>query len=151
MNDYQKQLVQNSFREIVPIADQVAALFYGRLFKLDPTLRPLFTSDMAQQGLKLMNTLKLAVSGLDELEKIVPALQSLGRNHVDYGVRDEHYATVGEALIWTLEQGLGEQFTDEVCDAWTETFGLLSTVMREAAREADPQTITKREETATPI
>ena len=135
MNDYQKLLVQKSFQQIVPIADQAAQLFYGHLFRLDPSLRPLFKGDMAQQGLKLMNTLQYAVASLDDVEKIIPALQSLGRNHVQYGVQDAHYATVGEALIWALDKGLGEQFTDDVRNAWLETYRLLSSVMREAARE----------------
>ena len=137
MNDYQKLLVQKSFQEVVPIADQAAQLFYARLFVLDPSLRPLFKNDMTQQGLKLMNTLQYAVAGLNDVEKIVPALQSLGRNHVDYGVEDAHYETVGEALIWALEQGLGDQFTEDVRSAWLEVYGLLSTVMREAAAEIE--------------
>ena len=135
MNDYQKQLVQSSFRHVVPIADQAATLFYDCLFSLDPSLRSLFKGDMAKQGLKLMNTLQLAVNGLDDLEKIVPALQSLGRRHAGYGVQDAHYATVGEALIWTLEQGLGAEFTAEVRAAWLETYRLLSSVMQDAANE----------------
>ena len=136
MNDYQKLLVQKSFQQIVPVADQAAQLFYDRLFALDPSLRPLFKSDMAQQELKLMHTLQHAVAALDDFEKIVPALQSLGRNHVEYGVQDAHYATVGDALIWMSAQMLGDQFTDEVRSAWLETYDLISTVMREAAAEA---------------
>ena len=135
MNEYQKQLVQNSFREVVPIADQAAALFYNRLFTLNPALRSLFSGNISQQGLKFMNTLKLAISGLDDLEKIIPALQQLGRSHANFGVEDAHYAMVGEALIWALEQSLGDTFTEEIWDAWAETYRLLSTVMREAARE----------------
>ncbi|MEM7532522.1 MAG: globin family protein [Chloroflexota bacterium] len=133
MNEYQRQLVQNSFRHVVPIADQAAALFYNHLFTLDPSLRPLFKGDMTQQGLKLTNTLQLAVNGLDNLEQIIPALHSLGRKHVDYGVQDAHYATVGEALMLTLAEGLGAVFTDEVRGAWQEVYGLLSGVMIEAA------------------
>lgn len=133
MNDYQKQLVQNSFRKIVPIADQVAVLFYKRLFILDPSLRPLFKGDMTQQGLKFINTIQAAVNGLDNLEGMISPLQSLGRNHIKYGVQDAHYETVGEALIWALEKGLGEGFTEETRSAWHETYSILSTVMREAA------------------
>lgn len=139
MNAHQKQLVQKSFARVIPIADQAAMLFYERLFTLDPSLRPLFKSDIRQQAMKLMNTLQYAVYALDDVETIIPALQSLGRNHVDYGVQDEHYATVGEALIWALAQGLGEHFTDEVRDAWMEVYGLLSTVMRDAAAEVNEE------------
>jgi len=136
MNNYQKHLVQQSFATVVPIADQVAMLFYNRLFTLDPSLRPLFKNDIKQQAMKLMNTLQYTVYALDDLETIIPALQSLGRNHVDYGVQDAHYATVGDALIWALMQGLGDEFTDEVHAAWVEVYQLLSSVMRAAAAEA---------------
>lgn len=134
MNDYQKQLVQDSFQAVAPIAEQAAELFYNRLFELDPALRPLFKGDMAEQGRKLMSALKLVVVGLNNLDKIVPALQSLGRNHARYGVQDAHYDTVGAALIWTLDAGLGDQFTDDVRDAWLAAYGLLSGVMQEAAK-----------------
>ena len=135
MNDIQKQLVQDSFRLVEPIGDQAAALFYDRLFFLDPSLRPLFKGDIEEQGRKLMNTLRLAVYGLDELERIVPALQQLGRNHVSYGVKDAHYSLVGDALIWTLAQGLGDQFTDDVRDAWIAIYEKLSTIMITASKQ----------------
>lgn len=135
MNDYQKQLVQQSFHSVVPIADQAAVLFYDKLFELDPALRPLFKGDMKQQGLKLMNTLKIAVNALDDLDAIIPALQELGRNHVKVGVQNAHYETVGESLIWTLDVGLGDAFTDDVRAAWAETYALLSGVMIAAANE----------------
>lgn len=135
MNAHQKQLVQQSFRQVVPIADKTADLFYNKLFALDPSLRPLFHGDMQQQGLKLMNTLKLAVNALDDVAHILPALQELGRKHVRYGVKTEHYTTVGTSLIWALEQGLGSAFTAEVRAAWVETYGLLSEVMIAAAEE----------------
>ncbi|MEX0732177.1 MAG: globin family protein [Aquisalimonadaceae bacterium] len=137
MTPEQKTLVQDSFAEIVPIADQAAALFYQRLFVLDPTLRPMFKGDMDEQGRKLMKMIGTAVNGLDRLEDIVPAIQHLGRRHVTYGVRDEHYNTVGAALIWTLEQGLGEAFTAETRMAWIEVYGILATTMKDAAAEAN--------------
>lgn len=135
MNDNQKQHVEDSFQLVLPIGRQAAALFYDRLVNLDPSLRPLFKGDIEEQGIKLMSTLRLAVNGLDEPEKIVLALQHLGRSHVKYGVQDSHYAVVGQALIWTLAQGLGDQFTDEVRSAWVATYDLLSTVMRDAAQQ----------------
>jgi len=132
----QKTLVQGSFATIAPIADDAAVLFYGRLFELDPTLKPLFRGDMAEQRKKLMQMLTAAVKGLDRLDQLVPVVEDLGRRHVAYGVADRHYDTVGEALLWTLEAGLGRAFTPEVKDAWATVYGLLATTMREAARDA---------------
>ena len=126
------------------MADLAAQLFYDRLFALDPSLHPLFKHDMARQRLKLMNRLQQAVAALDDFERIVPTLQNLGRDHAGYGVQDAHYATVGEALIWTLTQLLGDRFTEEVRDAWLETYNLLSRVMREAAAETQPSTFQSR-------
>jgi hemoglobin-like flavoprotein len=135
MNHEQIRLVQMSFEKVEPIAETAAMLFYGQLFTLDPSLRTLFHGDMKSQGQKLMAALKLVVKGLEKPETILPAVRSLGQRHVAYGVKDEHYATVGAALLWTLGQGLGEAFTHEVEDAWTTAYTLLATVMQEAAAE----------------
>jgi len=132
----QKSLVQDSFATIVPIADDAAALFYQRLFELDATLQGMFRGNMIEQRKKLMQMLTAAVKGLDRLEQLVPVLQDLGRRHVHYGVRDEHYETVGAALLWTLEMGLGSAFTTETREAWTAVYGLLAATMKDAAREA---------------
>jgi hemoglobin-like flavoprotein len=132
----QKVLVQNSFAAIAPNADAVAALFYGRLFEIDPSLRHMFRGDMAEQRKKLMQMLTAAVKGLDRLEQLVPVVQDLGRRHAKYGVADEHYDTVAAALLWTLEQGLGEAFTDELKGAWVTVYTLLATTMKNAANEA---------------
>jgi hemoglobin-like flavoprotein len=132
----QKTLVQKSFSTIQPIADDAAALFYRRLFELDPSLRQMFRGDMAEQRKKLMQMLTAAVKGLDRLDQLVPVVQDLGRRHAAYGVVDAHYATVGAALLWTLHKGLGSAFTPEVEDAWVTVYGLLATTMREAAHEA---------------
>lgn len=118
---------------MVPIKDKAAELFYGRLFELDPSLKPLFKGDMAQQGRKLMTMIGTAVSGLTRLDQIVPAVRDLGRRHVGYGVKDAHYATVGAALLWALETGLGPAFTPEVKAAWATTYGTLAGVMKQAA------------------
>ena len=128
----QKALVQESFAQVAPIADKAAELFYDRLFEIDPELRILFKGDMAEQRRKLMQTLQFAVAGLNTPDQLVPAVQELGRRHKDYGVCDADYDTVGAALLWTLEQGLGTGFTDEVRDAWTAVYGLLAGVMKSA-------------------
>lgn len=141
MSPIQKQLVQNSFAKVVPIADTAAELFYSKLFALDPKLKPLFKDDMKEQGRKLMHMIATAVNGLDHIEALVPAVQDLGRRHVAYGVTAAHYDTVGAALLWTLEQGLGPDFSPEVKDAWTAVYGLLAKVMKGAAYGA-PDAVT---------
>jgi hemoglobin-like flavoprotein len=128
-----KQLVQESFAKVVPIAEQAAALFYQNLFAQDPSLKPLFKGDMVEQGKKLMKMIATAVNGLDQLDAIVPAVQDLGRRHVQYGVTPQHYDTVGAALIQTLAQGLGPAFTPAVKEAWITVYGLLATTMKAAA------------------
>lgn len=139
MNPEQINLVQASFAEVRPIAVVAAELFYDRLFTLDPSLRPLFKGDMAHQGRMLMSMLNAAVNGLTNLEALTPVLRQLGARHLNYGVRAEHYATVGSALLWTLEQGLGDQFTPAVREAWSAAYGLLADVMQLGASEAQSQ------------
>jgi hemoglobin-like flavoprotein len=138
MNNMQKVLIQASFQKVLPIADAAAELFYGRLFELDPSLRPMFRGDMTQQGKKLMATLKVVVMGLDRLDQLIPAVEALARRHVGYGVKDEHYETVGTALIWTLQKGLGDSFTPSVATAWVAAYGLVAGVMKAAAAQVVP-------------
>jgi hemoglobin-like flavoprotein len=132
----QKTLVQDSFAVIAPIADDAAVLFYRRLFEIDPSLQPMFRGDMAEQRRKLMQMLTAAVKGLDRLDQLVPVVQELGRRHAAYGVADAHYDTVGAALLWTLEKGLGDAFTPETKEAWATVYGLIATTMQQAARDA---------------
>jgi hemoglobin-like flavoprotein len=131
----QVELVQTTWEKCVPIADQAAALFYGKLFELDPNLKPMFKSDIKEQGKKLMQMITAAVRGLNDLNRLVPVVQDLGRRHVGYGVKDQHYDTVGTALLWTLEKGLGDAFTPEVKEAWAAVYDLLATTMKNAAAE----------------
>lgn len=138
MQTQQVQLVRDSFALVQPIATQAAALFYGNLFTADPSLRALFRGDMENQGERLMTMIGGAVRLLDKPDALLPVLRSLGARHVGYGVVDAHYATVGGALLLTLEQGLGQAFTPEVRAAWTATYGLISSTMIEAANEAVP-------------
>jgi hemoglobin-like flavoprotein len=136
MTPEQAMLVKSSWENVAPISDKAAELFYGRLFELDPSLNSLFKGDMVEQGKKLMRMISTAVAALDRLEAVVPAVQQLGVRHVGYGVKDQHYDTVGAALLWTLEQGLGEGFTAEVKEAWTSVYGVLAGTMKSAAAEA---------------
>jgi hemoglobin-like flavoprotein len=134
MDEYTTQLVKESFDLVEPIAPQAAELFYAKLFALDPSLQRLFRGDMVAQGEKLMKMIGVAIGLLDKPQLLIPALQSLGRRHADYGVRDEHYDTVGTALLSTLEQGTGVAFTPEVREAWIDVYGVISRTMKEAAR-----------------
>lgn len=136
MTPEQIEHVQHTFARVAPIAEHAAALFYERLFMLDPNLRPLFKGDMVQQGRMLMQTLALAVRGLQNPMALVPALEQMGQRHVTYGVSEAHYDTVGSALLWTLEQGLGDAYTPAVAAAWQEAYGLLAGVMKAGARKA---------------
>ena len=133
MTPEQQALIRASFAKVVPIAPQAAALFYDRLFVLDPSLKPLFKGDMVEQGRKLMAMIGAAVSNLGKLEAIMPAVQDLGRRHATYGVQSTHYDTVASALLWTLKQGLGDEFTPPVEAAWTEAYKILATAMKSAA------------------
>ena len=120
---------------VLPISDLAAQLFYKRLFELDPTLRPMFKGDMQEQGRKLMQMIGMTVQGLSVPGEIMGLVADLGRKHVEYGVIDAHYDTVRTALMWTLGQGLGADFTPEVKMAWTEAYEFLSKVMKDAATE----------------
>ena len=137
MTPQQITLVQATFADVKPIATTAAELFYNRLFTLDPALRPLFKGDMGQQGQMLMSMIGAAVSGLKDLERLAPVVRQLGARHVRYGVQAQHYATVGSALLWTLDQGLGDKFTPAVREAWTAAYTLLSDVMLLGAMEEE--------------
>jgi hemoglobin-like flavoprotein len=133
MTPDQVTLVQESFKKVVPIADKAADLFYDRLFTIAPEVRSLFPADLSEQKKKLMQVLATAVTNLHQVEKVLPAVEELGRRHVAYGVTEKHYAPVGAALLWTLEQGLGPDFTPAVKAAWTETYMTVAGVMTKAA------------------
>jgi len=129
MTPDQVKLVQQSFSKVVPISDQAAVIFYDRLFEIAPSVKPMFTGDMAVQRGKLMAMLGAVVNGLGNLESILPAASALATRHVGYGAKAEHYPVVGSALLWTLEKGLGDAWTPEVADAWTTAYGTLSGYM----------------------
>jgi hemoglobin-like flavoprotein len=125
----QIKAIQDSFAKVAPISDQAAALFYGRLFEIAPEVKPLFRGDMQEQGRKLMATLAVVVSNLGNITSILPAASALAKRHVDYGVKASHYEPVGVALLWTLERGLGAQWTPDLKAAWGAAYGLLSQFM----------------------
>ncbi|MDD4880473.1 MAG: globin family protein [Gallionellaceae bacterium] len=133
MTPEQIALIQSSWTKVVPIKDTAAELFYGKLFELDPAVKPMFRGDMKEQGRKLMASLNVVVNGITNLGDLVPNIQEMGRRHVAYGVEAKHYDTVGAAILWTLEQGLGEDFTPATREAWTIAYTTLANVMKEAA------------------
>jgi hemoglobin-like flavoprotein len=136
MTPKQKSLIRETWKQVVPIAEIAASLFYKRLFELDPDIRALFEhTDMDAQHARLISSLSAVVGALDEVETIVPLLSELGQRHAGYGVEDRHYETVGDALIWTLRQGLGERWSLAAENAWAAAYTLVSGVMREAANE----------------
>ena len=129
MTPDQVKAIQDSFANVIPIADQAAALFYGRLFEIAPEVKPLFHGDMTEQGRKLMATLATVVNSLNNLEAVLPAASALAKRHVEYGVKAADYAPVGAALLWTLEKGLGDLWTPELAAAWGEAYKVLSEFM----------------------
>lgn len=136
MTPEQVTMVQDSFRKVVPIAGTAADLFYNRLFEIAPEVKPLFPADLSEQKKKLIAMLATAVNNLHQVDKILPAVQDLGKRHAAYGVTDKMYSPVGAALLWTLGQGLGSDFTPELKSAWTETYVTLAGVMQNAAATA---------------
>jgi hemoglobin-like flavoprotein len=129
MTPDQVKLVQDSFAKVAPISAKAAELFYGRLFEIAPQVRAMFPADMTEQRKKLMTTLAIVVNGLNNLDAILPAASALAKRHVSYGAEPAHYRTVGDALLWTLEQGLGPAWTPQVAAAWTSAYTTLSGYM----------------------
>lgn len=125
--------VQSDWAKVAPIAATAAELFYGRLFELDPGLRPMFPEDMAGQKRKLMQVLGAVIGALRDLEDAIPTIQALGVRHVDYGVTPDQYDTVGAALLWTLETGLGDAWSADSENAWSEVYSALASIMIDAA------------------
>ena len=136
MSPQQVELVQRSWRAVAPVGDTAAELFYGKLFSLDPGVRALFKNDLRDQGRNLTAMMSVAVHGLARPEKIIYAVEQLGRRHAAYGVQPRHYETVATALLWMLEQVLGEAWTPEVREAWSQAYTLLAKAMQGATRAA---------------
>jgi hemoglobin-like flavoprotein len=136
ITESQIALVQSSFIHVLPIAEAAGLLFYERVFTLAPGTRALFADDIGPQAKRTMEAVKTAVDGLRDLDVVGPFLVRLGARHVRYGVRHEHFDVVGEALLWTLGQGLGELFTPAVRDAWVAAWDVIAGAMRVGMRRA---------------
>lgn len=133
MDDTSAHLIRSTWAKAAAAHTDTARLFYGRLFKIAPETRPLFQDDLRKQGLKLIATLGFVVDNLTEPETLVPAAEALAIRHLDYNVQKEHYAFVSEALLWTLEQLLAAEFTDEVKAAWSDALRDIEAIMVKAA------------------
>jgi nitric oxide dioxygenase len=147
----QRWLVQNSWAKVVPMAPHVAELFFDRLYELDPFLEDLFPSDLSKLGAEWMRALGLAAPRLEEPSKLAPCLDGLSRMHVESGVRPGHYVTMGNALLWTLEQSLAEDFTQRVKEAWSVAYQLLSALMIQADAAAVPGSVVRATEPQSPV
>ena len=142
MTPDQISIVQETWKQVVPIEDAAGELFYRRLFEIDPSTCELFrATDMPAQRRKLLQMLTVAVRGLDNLDALASTVAELGRRHAGYGVTDAHYDSVGAALLWTLQQGLGEAWTPAVAAAWTAAYGFLSGIMRRTAVRNSARTV----------
>ncbi len=139
MTPEQVTLVQRSFSKVAPMSEAAAVLFYDRLFEVAPSVRVMFPEDMTEQRKKLMGVLAAVVSGLSNLDSILPVASALAKRHVAYGAKAEHYPVVGATLLWTLEKGLGEAWTPELAAAWTDAYGVLSSYMISGAYDTRPQ------------
>jgi len=129
LTEDQRRLVVESFAPLVPIADQASTYFYHRLWEIAPETRSMFGStDMAAQGMKLMQSLGVAVRAVHDLDSLTPYLRDLGQRHIGYGVAQEQYPLVGTALLWSIERCLGDDYTPELHDAWSATYALIISI-----------------------
>lgn len=147
----QRWLVQNSWEKVIPMAPHVAELFFDRLFELDPFLEDLFPSDLSKQGAEWMRALSLAAPRLEEPSSAAPCIEGLSRMHVEIGVRPGHYVTMGNALLWTLEQSLAEDFTARVKEAWSAAYQVLSALMIQADAAAVLGSVLRSGEPQSPV
>jgi hemoglobin-like flavoprotein len=138
MTPEQKWMVRRSFPAIATLSRAISMLFYGRLFQVDPSLRPMFKQDIEVQGRKLMDMLSALMSHIDSIEDMIPLLKALGQRHVGYGVRPEHYPLVANSLIWAIAMALDEEFDPELRNAWKTLIELVAGVMKEGAAEVPP-------------
>lgn len=144
MKNEQIKAIQKSFRLVAEHSDVAASVFYNRLFEIEPDLRGMFPSDLTEQKQKLMKTLGVAVAGLERFSDLELVLKQLGKKHADYGVREEYYPIVGEALLWTLKNLLSAiDFDDQTEEAWIEMFEMISATMIRAARKPIVESVVK--------
>src|SRR5918995_6987732 len=129
LTDHDIRLLQSSSDLVRPIAETAGLLFYERIFPLAPATRALFDDDLPRQAARTMAAVGTVVDGLPDLDRVTTFLVRLGARHVRYGVQPEHFDVVGAALLWTLEQGLGDLFTPPTRDAWIAAWDVIANAM----------------------
>jgi hemoglobin-like flavoprotein len=138
MTREQRILLRQTFENLIPLPRKFGVLFYQRLFELDPSLRDLFRGEMDQQASMLVQALALSVLKLIDEGRVSGTVTELGARHEGYGVLAAHYGTFGAALVWTLEQRLGDGFTPAIREAWEEAYRELAVAMQRAGSDASP-------------
>jgi hemoglobin-like flavoprotein len=133
----QIELIRQSWSRVLPIAEQAGLLFYEKLFTAAPGIRHMFKPDINPQANKLIQVLGYVVSKLNKMEELLPEVKKLGERHNAYGAQPAHYEVVGQCLIATLKDGLGDHWTPEVQDAWLTAFNAIKNVMIVAQEEAN--------------
>ena len=133
------ELLESSFEALKPRGAELVEYFYDQLFEQHPGVLPLFSEiDMQEQQGKLLSALALVVANLRTPDVLVPALQELGQKHVGYGAEPAHYGAVGQVLLESMAAIAGDLWNDELQEAWAEAYGIVSSVMIEAASEVEP-------------
>jgi len=122
MNNLKMLLIKSSWSYLLLQSEEASDVFYDQLFELNPPLKALFKHDMKAQGKKLVDMITLIVTNLQSMENILPEIHALGKRHLQYGTRPEHYDMVGEALLWTLKNFLSDKWDDQMADAWHEVY-----------------------------
>ena len=135
MTQRQIEIIEETWDYVIMNTEEAGMIFYARLFETNPSLRKLFNSDIVTQSQKLISMITFIVNKINNLDGVVKDIKMLGQRHVNYEVKPEHYSAVGATLLWTLEQGLGSKWNDEVSKAWSDVYTLLSNTMMEGASE----------------
>ena len=134
MTPEQIHLVKDSWAKLLPVQEDAAEIFYHRLFDIHPEVKPYFKGNMKEQGKKLITMIDTTVSSLDNLDALMKPLKQSGKAHEGYDVKPEDYDKVSDALLWTLEKELGDDFTAETSEAWAVAYTVISSVMIDGAR-----------------
>lgn len=130
----QADLLEQSFEQVAPQADEFIHSFYENLFADYPAIKPLFShTNMEEQGDKLLLSLVFVIENLKDPDLLAEKLHGLGARHAEYGTRPEHYPFVGNSLLKTFEQYLGTDWTEEVKTAWTQAYNVITKVMLDGA------------------
>lgn len=131
-------LVQQSFALLEPALEPLMDLFFARLFQMEPSLRNLFPNDLSHHKRIFCRTLALIICEMEELAQLDTRVEELGKLYIALGLDAGAYDTLGAALVWTVEIGLGEAFTLEMRTAWSLFYGEMAKGIRVAASNGNP-------------